>query len=63
MATATVNATKVALRAAPSTSAAILVRVDQGQKVTLEEDTTWTKVSYNGKTGYMMTKFLDTKEE
>lgn len=55
---AVVNDVKVALRAAPSTSAAVLTRVDKGQRVqVLSED--WTRVSYQGKTGYMMTKFLN----
>lgn len=57
--TATVNATKVALRSSPSTSATIITRVDKGKTVTLEENSEWVKVSYGGKTGYMMTKFLD----
>lgn len=56
---AVVNDTKVALRAAPSTSATILTRVDKGQRVQVLSDTSWTKVNYAGKTGYMMTKFLD----
>lgn len=56
---AVVNDTRVALRAAPSTNASILTRVDKGQRVQVLQDTNWTKVSYMGKTGYMMTKFLD----
>lgn len=56
---AVVNDTKVALRSAPSTSASILTRVDKGERVQLLDDNTWTKVNYQGKTGYMMTKFLD----
>ena len=55
---AIVNATKVALRSAPSTSASVLTRVDKGERVqVLNND--WTRVTYQGKTGYMMTKFLD----
>lgn len=57
---ALVNATKVALRSAPSTSANILTRVDKGERVQVLDDTGWTKVTYQGRTGYMMTKFLDT---
>ena len=57
--TATVNAVKVALRALPSTTAAVLTRVDKGTKVELVKDE-WTKVKYQGKVGYMMTKFLNT---
>ena len=56
---AIVNDTRVALRTAPSTSASILTRIDKGQRVQILQDTSWTKVSYMGKTGYMMTKFLD----
>lgn len=55
---AVVNAVKVALRSAPSTSSSVLTRVDKGERVqVLGED--WTKVTYQGKTGYMMSKFLD----
>lgn len=56
--TAVVNATKVALRSAPSTSGSILTRVDQGERVQIL-DNEWTRVTYQGKTGYMMTKFLN----
>ena len=56
---AVVNDVRVALRAAPSTNASILTRVDKGQRVQVLTDNTWTKVSYQGKTGYMMTKFLN----
>ena len=55
---AVVNAAKVALRSAPSTNASILTRVDKGQRVQVLSNE-WTRVSYQGKTGYMMTKFLD----
>lgn len=55
---AIVNDTKVALRASPSTSGAVLIRVDKGERVSVL-DNEWTKVTYKGKTGYMMTKFLN----
>lgn len=55
---ATVNDVKVALRSAPSTKSTVLLRVDKGATVQVEEEE-WTKVSYKGKQGYMMTKFLD----
>ena len=58
---AVVNDTRVALRSAPSTSATVLTRVNKGERVQVLDDKTWTKVSYQGKTGYMMTKFLDIK--
>lgn len=56
---AVVNNTKVALREYPSTKAAVLIRVDQGERVQLlPENSEWQRVSYQGKTGYMMKKFL-----
>lgn len=56
--TATVIGKRLALRQAPSTSANIIMRVDTGEKVELLDDTEWVRVKYNGKTGYMMSKFL-----
>lgn len=56
---AVVNDVRVALRSAPSTSATIITRIDKGQRVQVLSDD-WTRVSYQGKTGYMMTKFLNT---
>lgn len=55
---ALVIGTRLALRSAPSTDAAILTRVDTGQRVQLLDDTEWVKVKYQGKTGYMMAKYL-----
>ena len=55
---AVVNAVKVALRSGPSTNDKVLVRVDKGERVQVLGDS-WTKVTYQGKTGYMMTKFLN----
>lgn len=54
---AVVNATRVALRSAPSTQGSIITRVNKGERVQVLGDS-WTKVTYQGKTGYMMTKFL-----
>lgn len=56
---AVVNATKVALRSSPSTQASILTRVNEGERVQILDTEDWTKVTYQGKTGYMMTKFLN----
>lgn len=56
---AVVNAAKVALRSAPSTNASIITRVDKGERVQVL-DNDWTKVSYQSRVGYMMTKFLNT---
>ena len=55
---AVVNAVRVALRSGPSTNDSVLMRVDKGQRVQVLGDS-WTKVTYQGKTGYMMTKFLN----
>lgn len=55
---AVVNAVRVALRSGPSTNDSIIVRVDKGERVQVLGDS-WTKVTYQGKTGYMMTKFLN----
>lgn len=60
---AIVNATKVALRNGPSTNASVILRVDQGERVDLNPASEWTRVTYQGKTGYMMTKFLDIVKE
>lgn len=54
---AMVNAVKVALRTGPSTNDSIILRVDKGERVQVLGDS-WTKVTYQGKTGYMMSKFL-----
>ena len=55
---ALVTGNRLALRAAPSTSASILARVNTGERVQLLDDTGWVKVKYQGKTGYMMAKYL-----
>ena len=56
---AIVNATRVALRSGPSTNSSVIMRVDEGERVEILESE-WTRVSYQGKTGYMMSKFLNT---
>lgn len=55
---ALVTGTRLALREAPSTTAKIITRVDTGERVQLLDDTQWVKVKYQGKTGYMMAKYL-----
>lgn len=55
---ALVIGTRLALRSAPSTSASIITRVNTGERVQLLDDTEWVKVKYQGKTGYMMAKYL-----
>lgn len=54
---AVVNDVRVALRAGPSTNDTVLTRVNKGERVQVLGES-WTKVTYQGKTGYMMTKFL-----
>ena len=51
----------VNLRNAPSKSTgAVLARVPDGAKITvLTPGSTWSQIKYNGKTGYMMTQFID----
>lgn len=56
--TAVVNDTKVAIRSGPATSYSVITRVNKGERVQVL-DNEWTRVSYQGKTGYMMTKFLN----
>ena len=56
--TATVTGTRLALRSAPSTTATVLTRVNTGEHVELVDDVEWVKVKYQGKTGYMMSKYL-----
>lgn len=55
---ALVTGTRLALREAPSTSANVIVRVNTGERVSVLDDTYWVKVKYQGKTGYMMAKYL-----
>ena len=57
---AVVTGTRVALRKDRSTSSAVLTRVDTGKQVKLENPPPeeWDYVSYQGKTGWMMKKFL-----
>lgn len=57
---AIVTGKRVALRSAPTTQASVLTRVDTGKKVKLEDPppSEWDYVSYQGKTGWMMKKFL-----
>ena len=48
------------LRKQPSTSATVVVRIPDGATVVVEGDATgeWCKASYDGREGYVMTKFL-----
>ena len=56
-----VTGTRLALREAPNTGAAVLLRMDTGTVVEGElVGTVWVKITYGGKTGYSMAKFLQT---
>ena len=57
---AVVTGKKVALRTAPTTQASVILRVNTGEKVKIEEPppAKWEYVSYKGKTGYMMKEFI-----
>lgn len=58
-----VTGTRLALREKPSTSAAVLLRMETGTVVGGEPaGTEWVKISYGGKTGYSMAKFLQAME-
>lgn len=57
---AEVTGVRVALRSGPTTQASVITRVDTGKRVKIEQPppSDWEYVSYQGKTGYMMKKFL-----
>lgn len=57
---AEVTGTRVALRSGPTTAASVLMRVDTGKRVKKETPpaSEWEYVSYGGKSGWMMKKFL-----
>lgn len=57
---AEVTGTRVALRKAPTTQASIIIRIDTGETVKIETPppSEWDYVSYQGKMGWMMNKFL-----
>lgn len=46
------------LRQTPSLNAPIITDVNKGERVQVL-DNEWTRVSYQGKTGYIMNKFLN----
>ena len=58
--TAKVTGTRVALRTAPCVNANLILRVNTGETVKIEEPppSEWEYVSYNGKSGWMMKQFL-----
>ena len=60
---ATVKANELRLREEPSTSGKEIMMLKLNTEVTVEalsqgSDRTWTKVTYNGKTGYVKTQYL-----
>ena len=55
----TQNGGTLNLRQSASTSSAILAQIPNGAKLEVETaNGTWSKVSYNNKVGYVMTKYL-----
>lgn len=61
---ASANSKTVNVRMKPSTSAAQLFSVPFGSVVTVySTDNDWSQISYGGKTGWMMSKFLASQEE
>ena len=56
---AIVTGTNLALRQGPSTSCAVIARAPTGSRVKITEPPSeWEYVTYNGKQGYMMKKYL-----
>jgi len=52
------------MRKAPSTSSAIIDKIPQGSEATLIENSgTWAKLTWNGRTGYVMSTLVHTKGE
>lgn len=52
--------TNLNLRTAPNTTSSIITQIPKGTPVTIDEDCDckWIPVSYNGKIGYVSTKYL-----
>ena len=64
----TQNGGTLNMRREASTSSSVLAQIKNGTKLEVEKiDDTWSKTTYNGKTGYVMNKFLseinDTKSK
>ena len=54
----------VRMRKAPTTDSPTIVKVPLGEKVQVNESAQgWAQITYGGKTGYMMTKYLKEEEE
>lgn len=52
------------MRQSPSTSAKVITKIANGSTVTVvEKGEKWTKVKYNGKTGYVSTQYLEFEED
>ena len=55
----TQNGGTLNMRREASTSSAVLATIKNGTKLEVEKiDNTWSKTTFNGKTGYVMNKFL-----
>ena len=64
----TQNGGTLNMRREASTSSSVLAQIKNGTKLEVEKiDDTWSKTTYNSKTGYVMNKFLseinDTKSK
>lgn len=62
--TGTVNTDKVRFRTKPNTKCSWYCYLNTGDAVTVQAhvNDTWDKVTFSGKTGYVMSKFIDQKE-
>ena len=60
----TANGLGVNMRASKSTSSALVMQIKERSEVVVEEDDgTWCKINYNGKTGYCKRDFLSFEED
>lgn len=64
VATVKTSGSALNMRKSPSTSAERVTRIPNGSTVTVvEKGEKWTKVKYNGKTGYVSTQYLEFEED
>lgn len=57
----TPNQGSLNMRELPQTKCSVLYKIPNGTAVEGETTGEWTRVSYQGETGYVMTKFLSTE--
>lgn len=64
VATVKTSGSALNMRQSPSTSAKVITKIANGSTVTVvEKGEKWTKVKYNGKTGYVSTQYLEFEED